>query len=189
MEKAEVYCYTIPECPTILILNGASYPGEANLERLLNFETQMLNLQIAMENSFISIAASYDRPSIVFCDRGACDISAYMPRKSWESVLAYGGYEEGQLLGRYDAVVHLTTAAEGAEKFYTSVNNQARTETAQEAREMDKKTRNSWKCHNNRIIVENGSEGMSGKIDEVTRSVSFLLSTDLSFPFLYQYII
>ena len=62
MEKAEVYCYTIPECPTILILNGASYPGEANLERLLNFETQMLNLQIAMENSFISIAASYDRP-------------------------------------------------------------------------------------------------------------------------------
>ena len=73
----------------------------------------MLNLQKYGE-FFISIAASYDRPSIVFCDRGACDISAYMPRKSWESVLAYSGYEEEQLLGRYDAVVHLTTAAEGA---------------------------------------------------------------------------
>ena len=166
MDEANVYSYTVPECPTMLIINGANYPGESNVERLLTFETQMLNLQLVMENSFINIADTYNRPSIVFCDRGTCDISAYMPRNCWERVLSLSGYTEYDLLSRYDAVVHLTTAAEGAEKYYTSANNNARTETVEEAREMDRKSRDSWKKHQNRIIIDNGAEGMQGKIDE-----------------------
>jgi len=37
---------------------------------------------------------------------------------------------------RYDAVLHLTTAAKGAESFYTKSNNAARRETIEEAREV-----------------------------------------------------
>ena len=34
--------------------------------------------------------------------------------------------------GRYDAVFHLVTAAQGAERFYTLENNQARSETPEQ---------------------------------------------------------
>ena len=40
--------------------------------------------------------------------------------------------------GRYDAVFHLVTAAQGAERFYTLENNQARSETPQQVREVEK---------------------------------------------------
>jgi len=38
---------------------------------------------------------------------------------------------------RYDLVLHLVTAANGAEAFYTNANNTARRETAEEARDLD----------------------------------------------------
>jgi hypothetical protein len=36
--------------------------------------------------------------------------------------------------GRYEAILHLCTAADGAEKFYSSLNNEARYESADEAK-------------------------------------------------------
>ena len=38
---------------------------------------------------------------------------------------------------RYDAVLHLVTAADGAELHYTTENNQTRTESPDQARDMD----------------------------------------------------
>jgi hypothetical protein len=35
---------------------------------------------------------------------------------------------------RYEAVIHMMTAAEGAEEFYTGENNEARYESLEEAR-------------------------------------------------------
>jgi hypothetical protein len=40
---------------------------------------------------------------------------------------------------RYDGIIHMVTAAEGAEKFYASLNNEARYESIEEAREKDHK--------------------------------------------------
>lgn len=37
---------------------------------------------------------------------------------------------------RYDAVVHLVTAADGAENFYTLANNEVRTESIEQAVEI-----------------------------------------------------
>jgi hypothetical protein len=41
-------------------------------------------------------------------------------------------------------VIHLVTAAIGAEKYYTTENNAARTETKEEARALDIKVRVSF---------------------------------------------
>ncbi len=38
---------------------------------------------------------------------------------------------------RYDAVIHMMTAANGAEEFYASINNEARYESKEEAIEKD----------------------------------------------------
>ena len=48
------------------------------------------------------------------------------------------------LLARYDMVLHLVTAADGAEKHYTTANNTARRETAAEAVALDRKIAKNW---------------------------------------------
>ena len=47
-------------------------------------------------------------------------------------------------LHQYDAVLHLRTAALGAEEFYTLANNSARSESIDEARVIDQRTLDAW---------------------------------------------
>ena len=47
---------------------------------------------------------------------------------------------------RYDAVCHLVTAADGAEKFY-GLDNQARHENVEQAKEIDKKLIDAYTGH------------------------------------------
>jgi len=45
---------------------------------------------------------------------------------------------------RYDAVIHLVTAADGAEKYYTLANNQARYEDVPTAISVDRQLQGAW---------------------------------------------
>jgi hypothetical protein len=49
----------------------------------------------------------------------------------------------------------LVTAADGAVQFYTAENNEARYETVDEAKDLDKKLINAWTGHPQLSIVEN----------------------------------
>lgn len=49
--------------------------------------------------------------------------------------------------GRYDAIIHLVTAADGAEKYYTLDNCVARSETPELARLLDLNTQKAWLGH------------------------------------------
>ena len=62
---------------------------------------------------------------------------------------------ESNILASYDVVIHLVTAAIGKEEYYTTANNNARTETVEEARNQDIKTRNTWRHHPNLNIINN----------------------------------
>jgi hypothetical protein len=46
--------------------------------------------------------------------------------------------------GSYDGVMHLVTAADGAEKFYTLDNNDARSEDLASAIQVDKNVQDVW---------------------------------------------
>lgn len=48
---------------------------------------------------------------------------------------------------RYDAVIHMVTAADGAPQHYTLENNPARYETASIALDLDQKIRSAWVGH------------------------------------------
>ena len=48
---------------------------------------------------------------------------------------------------RYDAVLHMVTAADGAESFYETESNVARYNTAAESVEIDKKLRGAYMGH------------------------------------------
>lgn len=63
------------------------------------------------------------------CDRGVCDNFAYCSPQNKINILQETGWSENFVCNeRYDLVVHLVTAAIGAEKHYTLENNEARWE-------------------------------------------------------------
>lgn len=57
-----------------------------------------------------------------------------MPDPLWDKLLSQHGLDEAYINQRYDLIVHLVTAADGCEQFYTTQNNTARKETAEEVR-------------------------------------------------------
>ena len=72
-----------------------------------------------LEDIFVEIAQSSEMPTIVLCDRGVMDGSAYTDENVWQAILDETGWNTIQLRDkRYEAVVHLVSAADGAENFY-----------------------------------------------------------------------
>jgi len=56
---------------------------------------------------------------------------------------------------RYDAVLHLVTAADGAEKYYDNETNSARYESIEEARVKDNKLREAYMTHPKWYLIDN----------------------------------
>jgi hypothetical protein len=91
-----------------------------------------MKAQLNMEDYFLDLAALYGKPAIVFFDRGVMDPSAYMDTDSFQALLDEQGWNKINLRDkRYDLVLHLVTAADGAEEFYTLANNAARYEVTE----------------------------------------------------------
>ncbi|KAJ9446074.1 TRPL translocation defect protein 14 [Diplonema papillatum] len=84
------------------------------------------------------------------------DGRAFCTPRLWQQILQSGGWSTSGLRdGRYDLVLHLVTAANGAEEYYTTANNLARTETQEEARAQDDKLLHSWLGHPRHKIIDN----------------------------------
>lgn len=129
-----------------------------------------MQLQIGIEDAFSRVAASTGRPTVVVLDRGIMDPKAYMGADTWNDVLGHNGWSDGALVSRYDMVLHLVTAADGAEKFYTTSNNAVRTETPEQARALDAKMIDVWGGHSRHVIVRNKG-GFKEKLEEATAAV------------------
>ena len=91
---------------------------------------------------------------------------------------------EMELMSSYDLVIHLVTAADGAEEFYTTENNSARTETAEEAKSLDRRTLNSWLGHEHLAIIKN-EKTFDDKIHTVIKSIYEMLGEP--YPIQKQY--
>lgn len=148
--------YTVPETATIL-LGGRVKFAELSHEQAYLFQKDLLKTMLQIEDTYFNQAeATVDRNVLIICDRGGMDPSAYTDRDSWLQMLREIGIEEFDLLNkRYDQVVHLVTAADGAEEYYTLSNNTARKENVVAAKEMDEKTRKAWLGHPYLDIVDN----------------------------------
>lgn len=65
----------------------------------------------------------------------------------------------------------MVTSADGAEEFYTDANNEARYETKEEARALDKKLINCWVGHPHFSIIGNEKKDFQSKIDKCVEAV------------------
>mmetsp|Transcript_7940 Transcript_7940/g.13739 ORF Transcript_7940/g.13739 Transcript_7940/m.13739 type:complete len:452 (+) Transcript_7940:1502-2857(+) len=105
---------------------------------------------------------------------------AYCTPQAWSYVLNELGQSEAHLRDRrYDAVIHLVTAANGAEKFYTleqaeGAGASARTETLDEARQQDQKTVQAWVGHEHFYVLENNTNferKINRAVDRVLKAI------------------
>ncbi|KAA0162870.1 hypothetical protein FNF28_04505 [Cafeteria roenbergensis] len=167
--------YAGPEVPTIIMQGGGKYPGIDAGELLSQFEIALLQLQEQMEDSFRRIALSTGRPSLVILDRAMPDPGAYISPAQFDEILARIGYSRESIMARYDLVVHLVTAADGALPFYTTSNNAARTESAEEAVRLDRAVEQCYKAHPRQVVVGNEA-GFDVKLERVVEAIGSVVS-------------
>lgn len=148
--------FTVPEAATILFVNGGSVDDLGTREGRVNFQMSVIDVQTQLEQCFYRLARNTRVPSVLICDRGTMDGKAYIDEDEWQEVMRRKGRNQVELReGRYDAVIHLVTAANGAEEFYSLANNQARTESIEEAINIDKQTQRVWTGHPMYKIIDN----------------------------------
>ncbi len=166
--------FTIPEVPTMFSQAGMNYltPNKA---LFYEGEKATLEVQLALEDKFMRMAETCEQPAIIVCDRGTMDISAYMKPEMWQDITQAVGTDTQRLRDdRYDAVLHLVSAADGAERYYTTANNRERTEGLELARMLDKKIINAWTGHP-RLRVINNDDDFDRKINRVVKEISNVL--------------
>ena len=172
----KVFC--VPEVPTIYSLAGWNYLTP-NRQLYFEGERAILETQLAFEAQFERLASVCTKPVLIVCDRGALDISAYMAPEEWEDITLQTGVNSNQLRERYDAVLHLVSAADGAEQYYTTATNSTRYEKADEeglriARELDKKVIKAWTGHPHLRVINNHDD-FERKMQRVIREISNVL--------------
>ncbi len=139
--------YLLPEAATLFIEAGADFlTKDAHLSYIT--EESKLQFQLQMEDSMMRIAQNCGKPALLICDRGTMDTAAYMSSEVWQHIKEDIGMNEQQLRNeRYDAVLHICTAAKGAEDFYTLYNNKCRSESVEVARDVDDRILAVWQGH------------------------------------------
>lgn len=178
----KVFC--VPEVPTLVTQAGWNYMSP-NRAFYLEGERTILRLQLDFEDSIMRLAETVatEQPCVIICDRGLLDISAYITPDLWQQLVAEAGYTVAALRQRYDAVLHLVTAADGAEQFYTTANNAQRYESATPeglalARTLDRKVLDAWAGHPHLRVIDNTSD-FDGKLSRVLEEISQVLELPL----------
>ncbi len=164
-----------PESATKLIMGGF-FPWE--IERVL-FQRQLILDTLMQEERFITAARAYrdlGHKVVILCDRGVMDGQAYTSGpEEFEGMIKDLSLSINSICNnRYHAIMHLRTAADGAEEFYTLENNNARKETPEEARSFDKKVLEAWQRHHHPRVIDN-STNFDEKINRLFAEVCAVL--------------
>lgn len=101
-----------------------------------------------------------------------------MKQEDWDEMLEKIGWTETAIRDqRYDCVIHMVTAAIGAEQHYNFESNNIRTEQADQARMIDRKLMSAWMGHPSYILIDNACPmtghviGFDEKLDRVIQAV------------------
>lgn len=169
LEDLGFHVHTVPEAATIVFGGGLGKFARSSWE----VQSKVFEVALCLENTFEQIAKAQPGPAVVICDRGVVDGQAYCPSEVWEKLERTFG-NKGSLFARYDAVIHLVTAAEGAEEHYGLSTNATRIETPEEARQADQRLIMAWTGHDYLRVVSNSGD-FQEKIRKVLQEVCALV--------------
>ncbi|RWS26070.1 uncharacterized protein B4U80_07936 [Leptotrombidium deliense] len=157
---AVVHCfvYRVPETATTLFSGGIRFP-ELSVEEQEIFQENLMKTMVSIESTFFSLANSCKKNCLIVCDRGIMDAAAYMSKESYKKVLKANNWNTVELRdNRYNQIVHLVTAAKGAEQFYNIEDNPCRTEGLDLARKLDTATAEAWVGHPYIDVIDNSTD-------------------------------
>jgi len=176
----------VPETATELITGGvAPWTCGANVE----FQKCQIRLQIEKEKVFVQAALTMPVDKVlIVCDRGILDNKAYMVPAEFAEALQFIGSNEVELRDNYNAVFHLVTAAKGAEEFYTTANNTARTETVEQAAALDDKLIAAWTGHPHLRVIDN-TTNFENKMKKLVAEISTFLGEPEPYEIERKYLI
>ena len=160
----------VPETATELITGGVA---PWTLKSVLEYQLCQMKLQIEKEKIFEEVAGKLCKSDkvIIICDRGLMDNKAYMTEADFDEAVSELNLNETEMRDGYDAVFHLVTAAKGPNEVYTLRNNQARTETAEEAAAIDDRLISAWTGHPHLRIIDN-TKKIETKIQKLIKEIS-----------------
>ena len=149
--------------------------GVSPRERL--FQKLMVEIQRGLEDALARALDPSDR-RLVLCHRGTLDPLAYWLDRGWpeEEFYTFTGTEREGHYRRCTAVLHLVTAADGAEEHYTRWPEAHRPEQIEDAIRLDGLLNEVWCGHANYYRLDNKGRDWASKAEEARVILSDLLS-------------
>ena len=168
---------TVPETATELIsgFGVGPFPNCMTMEEFQFFvvEDQLHKEQLALKAAQIVP----EEKVLILYDRAVMDDKAYVSDEQFALTLASFGTTEAELMGHYDAVLHLVTCAKGAEYAY-NYGNAARYESIEDARIADDRTLRAWSPHPNHFVIDN-SVDFEDKINRAIAAIYRVLGQEV----------
>lgn len=170
--------FRVPETATHLLSGGVQF-DKLDSEAVEEFQEDLLLCMIQTEETFFRLARKCNQNCLVICDRGTMDARAYMSQESWDRVMKRNSLNAVELRdNRYDQVVHLVTAAIGAEEFYNTDDNPMRTEGLELAINRDHATGEAWIGHPYLEIIDNSTD-FDTKLKRLIAAVCLKVDIDI----------
>lgn len=138
----------VNECATELLAQGIT-PDSCG--SVLEFQRHVFDLQLEKEDRL----ANMRDDAVVLLDRGLMDNAGYLPSDELDGLLFARHMTRADAYARYDAVVHLVTAAIGAERYFSHETNEHRLEDSREAVRVDEALRAGWAGHPCLQVIDN----------------------------------
>lgn len=182
--------FVVPETATLITNSGIDRRKMDRSNQVITYEEAIFDMQLAFEEIYKTTVTKVfpEKKKIILLDRGIMDIRAFMPEKAFRDILRRKNISEMELRDRYNGVIHLVTAADGAIDFYTGDNNPARIETPQEAIEIDIKIRESWLGHPHLKVIDNTTD-FDGKISRTFSAISSILGIPIPLPIAKRFLV
>lgn len=182
--------FVIPETATLITGNGIDRRKMDRPGQIVVFEEAIFDMQMAFEDIYKQTVERIfpERRKVILLDRGIMDIRAFLTDEAFNSIVRRKGLTRAALRHRYNGVIHLVTAADGAAEYYTGENNTARLETPEEALRIDRRTQESWLGHPYFTIIDNSTD-FEGKIKRALAAMAKMLGLPVPSPSRVKYIV
>ncbi|XP_041349503.1 TRPL translocation defect protein 14-like [Gigantopelta aegis] len=149
--------FRCPEAAMIYLSGGVTF-AELEKNEVFLFQENIIKTMMQIENSYFDLAKSFTckQNVLMICDRGLMDGAAYLSPEDWEEMKKKNNWHEVDMRdNRYNQIIHMVSAAKGAEAFYSVAGHKTRHEGLDVARELDTITANSWVGHPYFDVIDN----------------------------------
>ncbi|XP_060530046.1 TRPL translocation defect protein 14 [Cylas formicarius] len=162
--------FRVPETANVLLSGGVKFV-DLNDEEACRFQENLLKTMLQIEDTFFELGRTCRRNCLIICDRGAMDASAFIPKEQWDSIMQGNCWNDVELRdNRYNQIIHMVSAANGAEEYYSIEDHSCRSEDVELARDLDAKAASAWVGHPYFDVIDN-STNFEGKMRRMIGSV------------------